>query len=76
MSKEHEQLIRNANSNDEIRKLCQTDKSLETAGLAESLDQPKKLMEKVFTSLSLKEKDFNTFKAASKKLLRINRRVQ
>ena len=48
-----------------ICKLCQTDKSLEK-GLAESLDQPKKLMEKVFTSLSLKEKDFQTFVAASK----------
>ena len=55
ISENMEEIMRNDNSNSEIRKLCEKNSKLETE-LTKSLDQPKKLMEKVFKELSLKEK--------------------
>ena len=57
-------LMHNANSNDEIRLLCDANESLRKE-LVESLDQPKRLLEHVFISLALKGKQFEIFQAAS-----------
>ena len=57
-------LMHNANSNDEIRRLCDASESLRKE-LVESLDQPKRLLEHVFISLALKGKQFEIFQAAS-----------
>ena len=64
MSKNLEKLMHNANSNDEIQWLCDANKSLRKE-VAESLDQPKRLLEHVFKSLTLKGKQFEIFHAAS-----------
>ena len=55
MPQNMENVIRNSNSNDEIRKLCSKNNDLEIE-LKKSLDQPKKLIEDVFKELSLKGK--------------------
>ena len=57
-------LMHNANSNDEIRRLCDANESLRKE-LVESLDQAKRLLEHVFISLALKGKQFEIFQAAS-----------
>ena len=54
----------NANSNDEIWRLCDANKSLREE-LSESLKQPKRILEHVFKSLALKGKQFEIFQAAS-----------
>ena len=64
MLKNLEKLMHNANSNDEIRLLCNAKKSLRKE-LADSLDQQKRILEHVFKSLALKGKQFETFQAAS-----------
>ena len=66
MSEASEKLMVNANSNEEIRKLCQANDSLRTE-LAESMKQPKKLLEQVFQNLSLKGKNFEIFDPATER---------
>ena len=56
--------MHNANSNDEIRRLCDANKSLRKE-LAESLDQPKRFLKHVSKSVALKGKQFGIFQAAS-----------
>ena len=56
--------MHNAISNDEIRRLCDANESLRKE-LAESLDQPKILLEHVPKSVTLKGKQFEIFQAAS-----------
>ena len=56
-----ENVTRNSNSNDEIRKLCSKNNDLEIE-LKKSLDQ---LIEDVFKELSLKGKKFEIFQAAT-----------
>ena len=55
MPQNMENVIRNSNSNVEIRKLYSKNNDLEIE-LKKSLDQPKKLIEDVFKELSLKGK--------------------
>ena len=66
MPQNMENVIRNSNSNVEIRKLYSKNNDLEIE-LKKSLDQPKKLIEDVFKELSLKGKKLRFFK----QLLRI-----
>ena len=56
--------MHNANSNDEIRRLCDASESLRKE-LAESFDQTKRHMEHVFKSFALKGKQFEIFQATS-----------
>ena len=56
--------IRNVNSNEEIRKLCSSNKQLEKE-LKDSLSQPKILTEQVFKSLSLKGSNFKMFQTST-----------
>ena len=64
MPQNMENVKRNSNSNDEIRKLCSKNNDLEIE-LKKSLGQPKKLIEDVFKELSLKGKKFEIFQAAT-----------
>ena len=64
MPQNMENVIRNSNSNDEIRKLCSKNNDLEIE-LKKSLDQPKTLIEDVFKELSLKGKKIEIFQAAT-----------
>ena len=64
MPQNMENVIRNSNSNVEIRKLYSKNNDLEIE-LKKSLDQPKKLIEDVFKELSLKGKKIEIFQAAT-----------
>ena len=74
MSKNLEKLMHNTNSNDEIRRLYDAKESLRKE-LAESLDQPKRLLEHVFKSLVLKGKQFEIFQAASNEKIYVYKEV-
>ena len=64
MPQNMENVIRNSNSNDDIRNLCSKNNDLEIE-LKKSLDQPKKLIEDVFKELSLKGKKIEIFQVAT-----------
>ena len=66
--------MHNVNSNDKIRRLCDANESIRKE-LAESLDQPKRLLEHMFKSLALKGKQFGIFKAASYKKIYVYKEV-
>ena len=59
-----ENVIRNSNSNDEIRKLCSKNSDLEIE-LKKSLDQPKRPIEDVFKELSQKGKKIEIFQSVT-----------
>ena len=69
-----EKVMHNVNSNDKIRRLCDANESLRKE-LAESLDQPKRLLEHMFKSLALKGKQFGIFQAASYKKIYVYKEV-
>ena len=64
MPQNMENVIRNSNSNDEIRKLCSKNSDLEIE-LKKSLDQPKRPIEDVFKELSQKGKKIEIFQSVT-----------
>ena len=64
MNAEHERIIKNLNSNEEIRKVCSSNDSLKEA-LQESLTFPIDLLKATFSTLSLKDKPFKIAEAAT-----------
>ena len=66
--------MHNTNSNDEIRRLCDSNESLRKE-LLESLDQPKRLLEHLFKSLALKGKQFEIFQTASNEKIYVYKKV-
>ena len=66
--------MHHANSNEEIRQLYDTHESIRKE-LAESLDQPKRLLEHLFKSLVLKMKHFEIFHAASNEKMYVYKEV-
>ena len=64
MASEMENYIKNANSNEEIRKLCSNNDYL-LEGLKESLNEPKHLIEDILQKLSLKGKSFEIYEPAT-----------
>ena len=74
MSKNLEKLMHHANSNEEIRQLYDAHESIRKE-LAESLDQPKRLLEHLFKSLALKRKHFEIFHAASNEKMYVYKEV-
>ena len=57
MASEMENYIKNANSNEKVRKLCSNNENL-LEGLKESLNEPKHLIEDILQKLSLQGKLF------------------
>ena len=64
MPQNMENVIRNSNSNDEIRKLFSKNSDLEIE-LKKSLDQPKRPIEDVFKELSQKGKKIEIFQSVT-----------
>ena len=64
MASEIENYIKNANSNEEITKLCANNENL-LHGLKESLNKPKHLIEDILKKLSLKGKSFEIYEPAT-----------
>ena len=64
MPQNMENVIRNSNSNDEIRKLCSKNSDLEIE-LKKSLDQPKRPIDDVFKELSQKGKKIEIFQSVT-----------
>ena len=64
MTQEMERLIKSANSNDEVRKLCERHPEM-AESLRKSLDMPIKLLENLFGELSLNDSPFRILKPAT-----------
>ena len=64
MNAEHERIIKNLNSYEEIRKVCSSNDSLKKA-LQESLTVPIDLLKATFSTLSLKDKPFKIAESAT-----------
>ena len=64
MSPEMERLLKKANSNDEVRKLCEKHPEL-LPSLLESLSMPVKLLENIFGRLSLNDSPFQVLAPAT-----------